>query len=227
MGFDQDWEKTYASGTHLSVWPWSDIVSLVNRHCKPLITKGGGRVLELGCGAGANIPLFLALGMDYYAIEGSQTIVSQLHERYPNLANKIHIGDFTKEQPFQIDFDIVIDRASLTCNTTSSIKGALQIAFDSLKIGGLFIGTDWYSQSHTDFKGGEKSEDEFTRKNHTKGQFVGVGNVHFSDEPHLRDLFSKFEIIFMEEKLFKRHEPNDKHQFASWNIVARKIVTKT
>ena len=42
MGFDQDWEKTYASGTHLSVWPWSDIVSLVNRHCKPLITKGGG-----------------------------------------------------------------------------------------------------------------------------------------------------------------------------------------
>ena len=46
MGFDQDWEKTYASGTHLSVWPWSDIVSLVNRHCKPVITKGGGEFLN-------------------------------------------------------------------------------------------------------------------------------------------------------------------------------------
>ncbi len=222
MGFDPDWEKTYASGTHLSVWPWSDIVSLVNRHCKPLITRGGGRVLELGCGAGANIPFFRALGMDYSAIEGSSTIVRQLHERYPDLADKIHIGDFTQEQPFQSDFDIVIDRASLTHNTTSSIRGALQMAFDSLQEGGIFIGTDWFSKNHTDFKGGEQSEDEFTRKNHTKGQFVGVGNVHFSDEPHLRNLFSKFEIIFMEEKLFRRHEPKDKHQFASWNIVARK-----
>ena len=205
MGFDQDWENTYASGTHLSVWPWSDIVSLVNRHCKPLITKGGGRVVELGCGAGANIPFFLALGMDYYAIEGSPTIVRQLHKRYPELADKVKVGDFTNDQPFLNDFDIVIDRASLTHNTTKAIRQALQIAYDSLKVGGIFIGTDWFSKNHTDFKGGEKSEDEFTRNNHTKGQFIGVGNVHFSDEPHLRDLFSKFEIIFMEEKLFKRH----------------------
>ena len=51
--------------------------------------KGGGRVLELGCGAGANIPFFLALGMDYYAIEGSPTIVKQLHKRYADLADKI------------------------------------------------------------------------------------------------------------------------------------------
>jgi len=222
MAFSVEWEKCYANNTQLSIWPWSDIVSLVNRHCKPLITQGGGRVLELGCGAGANIPFFRALGMDYSAIEGSPTIVSQLHDRYPDLADKIKVGDFTKEQPFSCDFDIVIDRAALTHNTTSSIRSALQIALESLKLGGIFIGTDWFSINHTDFKGGEQSEDEFTRKNHTKGQFVGVGNVHFSDEPHLRDLFSKFEIIFMEEKLFQRHEPKDNHQFASWNIVARK-----
>ena len=104
MGFDQDWENTYASGTHLSVWPWSDIVSLVNRHCKPLITKGGGRVVELGCGAGANIPFFLALGMDYYAIEGSPTIVKQLHKRYADLADKIQIRDFTQKTYIPIRF---------------------------------------------------------------------------------------------------------------------------
>lgn len=178
MGFDQDWENTYASGTHLSVWPWSDIVSLVNRHCKPLITKGGGRVVELGCGAGANIPFFLALGMDYYAIEGSPTIVRQLHKRYPELADKVKVGDFTNDQPFLNDFDIVIDRASLTHNTTKAIKHALQIAYDSLRPGGVFISTDWFSKNHTVFKGGENSEDEFTRNNHTKGQFIGVGNVH-------------------------------------------------
>ena len=179
-------------------------------------------MLELGCGAGDNIPFFQALGMDYYAIEGSSTIVKQLQERYPDLVDKIHVGDFTQVQPFLYDFDIVIDRAALTHNTTRSIRSALKIAVDSLKTGGLFIGTDWFSKNHTDFNGGEHSEDEFTRKNYTKGQFVGVGNVHFSDEPHLRDLFSKFEINFMEEKLYQRHKPKDNHQFASWNIVAKR-----
>jgi len=56
--------------------------------------------------------------MDYYAIEGSATIVRQLHKRYPELADKVKVGDFTNDQPFLNDFDIVIDRASLTHNTT-------------------------------------------------------------------------------------------------------------
>lgn len=222
MGFSSEWEERYSENTHLSVWPWSDVVSLVHRHCRPLIAAGVGRVLELGCGAGANIPLFRAFGMDYYAVEGSPTIVKQLHQRYPDLAEKILVGDFSLEQPFGGDFDLVIDRASLTCNNTVSIRNALKIAFDSLKSGGIFIGSDWYSKNHDDFLVGEKSDDEYTRTNHSKGQFIGTGKVHFSDEAHLRDLFSDFEIVFMEEKLMRRREPRDNHQFASWNIVARK-----
>ena len=224
MGFSQQWEERYADNTHLSIWPWSDIVSLVHRHCKPLIVARGGRVLELGCGAGANIPLFLALGMDYYAIEGSPTIVSQLHQRYPDLVDNIRVGDFTADQLFDGNFDLVIDRAALTHNNTISIMNALEITFDSLKPGGLFIGSDWFSTNHTDYLGGEDADDKYTRTNHSKGQFIGVGNVHFSDEAHLRDLFSKFEILFMEEKLIRRFEPYGNHQFASWNIVARRWI---
>ena len=222
MGFSSEWEQRYAENTHLSVWAWSDVVSLVHRHCKPIIAAGGGRVLELGCGAGANIPLFLALGMDYYAIEGSLTIVKQLHQRYPGQVDKILVGDYTFEHPFESSFDLVLDRASLTHNNTISITKALQIAFDKLKSGGIFIGSDWFSKNQVDFSGGEASDDEFTRSNYTKGQFAGVGKVHFSDEAHLRDLFANFEILFLEEKLMRRYEPRDHHQFASWNIVARK-----
>jgi SAM-dependent methyltransferase len=222
MGFSQEWEQRYAENTHMSIWPWSDLVSLVHRHCKPLITTGGGRVIELGCGAGANIPLFRTLGLDYYAIEGSPTIVAQLHQRYPDLAKNIRVSDFTLEQPFDVDFDVVIDRGSLTCNTTVSIQRALQKMYDSLKLGGLFIGVDWISKNHTDFSEGQASSDEFTKTNYSKGSFSGVGQVHFSDEGHLRDLFSDFEILFMEEKLVRGYEPQDNHQFASWNIVARK-----
>ena len=222
MGFSQEWEQRYADNTHLSIWPWSDIVSLVHRHCKPLIAQGGGQVLELGCGAGANIPLFRSLGMDYYAIDGSPTIVTQLHNTYPEFTDQIRVGDFTAEQPFEEAFDLVIDRAALTHNNTASIKNALQSAFASLKPGGLFIGSDWFSTNHTDYSGGVMVDDDYTRTNHSKGQFVGVGNVHFSDEAHVRDLFCNFEILFLEEKLARRYEPQDNHQFASWNIVGKK-----
>ena len=222
MSFSQEWEQRYAENTHMSIWPWSDVVSLVHRHCKPLIALGGGRVLELGCGAGANIPLFRTLGMDYYAIEGSPTIVAQLHQRYPDLAGNIRVGDFTLELPFDVNFDLVIDRAALTHNNTASIKQALKTTHNALKPGGLFMGVDWFSKNHTDFSEGQASSDEFTKTNHSKGSFAGVGQVHFSDEVHLRNLFSDLEILFMEEKLVRRYEPQDNHQFASWNIVARK-----
>lgn len=219
--FSPEWEQRYAENTHLSVWPWSDVVSLVHRHCKHIIAEGG-RVLELGCGAGANIPLFRSLGLEYFAIEGSPTIVRQLHQRFPDLVERIVVGDFTLKRLHSCRFDLVLDRASVTCNSTISIRSALKLAFDSLNLNGVFIGSDWYSINHTDFFGGERVDDEYTRTNHKVGQFVGTGKVHFSDEAHLRDLFSNFEIIFMEEKLMRRYEPRDNHQFASWNIVARK-----
>jgi SAM-dependent methyltransferase len=160
--------------------------------------------------------------MNYFAIDGSPSIVKQLHQRYPDLIAQILTGDFTAEQPFQGNFDLMIDRAALTHNNTASIQNALKIAFRSLKPGGIFIGSDWFSKNHSDFSGGEEFVDKFTRTKCGAGQFTGVGAVHFSDESHLRELFSEFEIVFLEEKLTRRYEPQDSHQFASWNIVARK-----
>jgi len=221
MGYSQEWEECYAGNTQMSIWPWSELVSLVHLYCKSLI-ESGGSVLELGCGAGANIPLFLKLGLDYYAIEGSPIIVERLHRRYPDLSKNICVGDFTLAQSFDGDFDVVIDRAALTHNDTESIKQALKNTHKSLKPTGLFIGVDWFSTHHTDFREGQTGRDEFTKINFSKGQFSGVGQVHFSDEDHLRELFSDFEILFIEEKLIRRYEPQDDHQFSSWNIVARK-----
>ncbi len=222
MSFSNDWENCYAGNTHLSVWPWSDIVSLVHRHCKPLISSGSVKVLELGCGAGANIPLFLALGWDYYGVEGSPTIVSKLHQRYPDLVTKILVGDFTVSIPFNETFDLVIDRASLTHNTTSSIINALEISLQSLNSGGIFIGSDWFSVNHSDYTLGEKTEDIYTRVNYSKGQFLGVGKVHFSDEIHIRSLLKNFDILYLEEKEIRSYEPKNDHKFSSWNFVARK-----
>ena len=48
-----------------------------------ILSPVGMRVLELGCGPGANIPFFLSQGADYYAAEGSETIVVELQKKFP------------------------------------------------------------------------------------------------------------------------------------------------
>lgn len=222
MSFSVEWDSRYRENTHMSVWPWSDVVSLVHRHCRSVIAAGGGRVYELGCGAGANIPLFRSLGLSYFATDGSATIVSELQRRYPEFESTITVADFTEEMPFEVKFDIVLDRASLTHNDTESIRRGLRLVFESLKSDGVYIGCDWFSTQHSDFGGGEKSVDAYTRTGFTTGQFAGTGRVHFSDEAHLRDLFSPFELVFLEEKVVQRRHPPDQHQFGSWNLVARK-----
>jgi|SaaInlV_100m_DNA_6_1039743.scaffolds.fasta_scaffold36117_2 hypothetical protein len=95
-GFSQEWEDRYCKESQLTSWPWTDLVSLVFRHCKKVVP--GGKVFELGCGAGPNYPFFQSLSMDYYAVEGSKTIVNLLHKKYPNLKNKVIVGDFTKKK---------------------------------------------------------------------------------------------------------------------------------
>lgn len=220
MSFSKEWDQRFQENTHLSVWPWSDLVSLVRRNCKNL-TKDF-KVLELGCGAGANIPFFLSLGIQYHAIEGSKIIVSQLHHRFPELTECIITGDFTIDLPFTAGFDLVVDRAAVTCNSTAGIKNALQLTRDLLMPGGYFIGVDWYSMQMSDYQYGKPGPDDFTRTGFESGTFTGTGNVHFSNKDHLQELFEDFEIVALEEKTIHHVIPAEEYQFASWQIVARK-----
>ncbi len=224
MTFSNEWEKSFSKNTHMSLWPWSDVVSLVNQNCKSIILNPEEtNVLELGCGAGANIPFFKKLGVKYYAIEGSPTIVKKLHKRFPEMKKQIICGDFTIAHPFDIHFDLILDRAAITHNNLKSIIKTIDIVANSLKNKGLFIGVDWFSKNHSDMNKGHQIDDQYTRTNFKEGPFFDIGKVHFSDLSHIKHLLSQFAIEHIEEKLTKHYGSKHMKQFASWNFVARKI----
>ncbi|CAN5232829.1 hypothetical protein BH11PSE11_BH11PSE11_16520 [soil metagenome] len=220
MNFSAEWDAHYREVDRLSLWPWSDLVSYVMRYARPQAT--GFRVLELGCGAGANIPFFENLKVEYFAVEGSPAIVSKLHERFPALKDRIVAGDFTTTIPFDGEFDLVVDRSSLTHNTTAAIEQCLAAVHAKLKPGGKFIGIDWFSTANPQFQRGDAAGDAFTRGDFPDGQFAGVGRVHFSDKAHLLDLFKDFRMSMMEHKLVQQEIPDPAHSFATWNLVACK-----
>ena len=220
MGFSENWNECYRKGGQAIQWPWSDVVSLVMRHARPL--SAGFRVLELGCGSGANIPFFKSLGCEYYSVEGSEVILAKLYDQHPDLKKRIVQGDFTVSLPFKEDFDLIIDRGSLTTNTTIAIKNGLANVHGKLKPSGQYIGVDWFSTSHPDYQRGQPKDDDFTRTGFEDGVFAHLGPIHFSDKQHLMDLFDRFEFSVLQHKVTWREIPEHTCESATWNIVTKK-----
>jgi len=218
MSFSNEWDDKYKANTHFSKWPWSDLVSLVMRH-RP--QKRNFRVLELGCGAGANIPFFVSLEAEYFAVEGSSTIVENLHNRFPQLQNNISVGDFTESLP-DLEFDLIVDRASLTCNHEASIMKCLDICHDRLALNGKFIGVDWFSTQHSDYSKGTQAEDVWTRRDMFGSGFEGTGRAHFSDQNHLLELFKAFKVVNLSHSVVSEKIPSLDCCLATWKFVMEK-----
>lgn len=221
MTFSPEWDQLYRGNAHMSIWPWSDVVSYVNRYARP--SDGFRRVLELGCGAGANIPFFLRMGVDYNTIEGSPAIVAQLHQTYPDIKDRIVVGDFTQSIPFEGNFDLIVDRGSLTSNSTEGIKNGLALAYRALRTGGKFIGVDWFSSRHIS-AGLGRAFDSHTRTDITTGHLAGTGKVHFCDQVHLLGLLSGagYKIERLEHKQHDVMIPTEGDCMAWWNFVGVK-----
>ena len=57
-----------------------------------------------------------------------QPSINEILNTHPDLVEKLMVGDFTKTISFfDKKFDIILDRASLTCNPTSKIKNCIEL----------------------------------------------------------------------------------------------------
>ena len=221
MSYCNEWEAQCHAGCHMSRWPWTELVTLVMRYAPP--GRGFRRVLELGCGVGANIPFFADLGVDYDSVEGSRTAVAHVHERFPQLSERVAVGDYTDEIPFSGPFDLVADRSSLICNGTESISRCFSLLGPRVRDGSRFIAVDWFAVDHGDYELGQDAGDRYTRNNFSTGCFVGTGDVHFFDRPHLLSFFEGYRVLNLQHRRVLEEGPEgETRQVATWNIVAER-----
>jgi SAM-dependent methyltransferase len=219
-----EWEKAYTLGKHVNSWPWSDLVSLYYRYQKLLGPfESGPKVLELGPGTGNNFPFWRSVRADYFGIELSSHAIEISVDRYPELRDKLQNGDFSLLKSASMGFDVICDRASVTHCSNVEIQNVVNNSFNALKKGGIYLGIDWFSKNHSDFNLPSTYIDLSTKSEFMSGQFTGVGQVHFEDCAGMQSIFQDFDILELTEKIVSSHYPEERtHQFASWNIVARK-----
>lgn len=221
-----EWDATYVAGKQIMKWPSSELVSLVRRNYHLIVDSNKNekqKVLELGFGTGPNLSFMKSLGVDLYGIEISQVGVDLARESFPDMANNLVPGSFEELGQFPLDLALIYDRGALTHATDAELSATIQSALSRLRKGGLYIGIEWFSSNHSDFNLPSTRIDANTRSNFMVGQFAGIGQVHFADRAGMLNTFKDFEILELTEKIIMSHYPNEgKHQFASWNIVARK-----
>jgi len=167
-----------------------------------------GTILELGCSAGQNIPIIAQVG-PYRGMDISESAVQIARAGYPDHAEHIKQGDFSDEIPWD-NLDAVVERASVAHNTREAIDATVENVYRALKPGGIFVSSDWFSMAHSEAGRGLTIEHSLwgrTLTGFNDGQFRGVDRVHFSTEEELREIFHKFEGLYLQERRVIRKAP--------------------
>lgn len=219
----ENWDRVYREARHRSVWPWSHVVTLVNRHVPEF--RSGIRVLELGCGAGANIRFFVENGAEFWGIEGSESMVVQLRLAFPELADRLICADFTHPVEIEGSFDLVLDRGSITHNSTAAVVRTMDLVHDYLRPGGWFIGTDWFGTGSDEYCNGTPTDDPYVRDDFEDGPFADVGVTHFFDREHVEQMLGPLDLVALYRRTTDRVFPDPPHSHEAWDVVARRPET--
>jgi ubiquinone/menaquinone biosynthesis C-methylase UbiE len=166
--FDPFWREKYAKG-HVVRCPYDIVFSFIYRNVPKDKDRSQVSILEVGCGPGNNIWFGAIEGFSMTGIDGSPEAIAYAKNRLfaDGLKAALTVGDFTLLPYAERNFDLVIDRGSLTCAGLSQAKKAVLEIYRVLVSGGKFF-CNVYSSFHTSATSGRTIEDNLVVET-TKG----------------------------------------------------------
>lgn len=226
--------KLAASRSHQQIWngfhadersasyPSTDLVRFLARSVElPAKT----RVLELGCGAGANLRFLVREGFQVAGIDFSPNAldVARQHLRAdPSTAAAatevdLRLGDFRALPWPDESFDVTVDIEAVYANDATGIADALAEIHRVLRPGGTHFG-QMFGVETTGFSAAPGS-DPHTIVKPTEGPCAGLGPSHFFDGPELGRLFAEFELSL---DWIKRTDRGGAWTVFEWLVTAHK-----
>lgn len=184
--FDNDWSQIHEQRAW-GRYPSEEVVRFVCRNYKE--KRHETRLLDLGCGAGANTWFLAREGFNTLAFDGAFAAVAKTRDLCTESSVKASV--------FQADagilpiksnsIDGVIDSATITSNSRNGVKTILNEVYRVLKPGGKIFSTSLFTRATTGYGTGQQV-DKHSFRNMTEGPLSNIGTVHF---------FVKSEIEFL------------------------------
>lgn len=187
------WEQTFRSQPY-GRYPSEDIVRFLARTFRGRQKTEPVRVLDLGCGPGANLWAIVREGYQTAGIDFSPTAIRRAAERLveEGLAPAdLKLGDFRVLPWPDHSFDAVIDDDSLSTNHWDTIQATIAEIRRVLKPGGWFA-AKLLGAATTGAGSGRPVDDHGSEWDPTEGVIAGHGLIHCFTEAEIPALLADF-----------------------------------
>lgn len=221
MSWDPTWEEVFRS-RDWGKYPPEELIRFVGRHYYSVPDRKTVRILEVGCGEGANVWFLAREGFDAYGIDGSPTAIAKAERRLQaeGLTARLHVGDIIALNAVYPSawFDAVVDVACLQHNGMRALRKIVDQVWGVLKPGGRVFSMLVAAGSYGDGLGKEVEPRTFV--DIREGPLEGKGFCHFVTQREAEGLFADFADVAIEYAL--RSLNNQQQSYKQWVVQARK-----
>jgi SAM-dependent methyltransferase len=199
---DDSWDPVWEEIFKTRAWgqyPPEELIRFTANHFHKVPNRSDVRILEIGCGTGANIWYLAREGFSVYGLDGSRSAILKANEKLKNerlVANLLE-GDIIHSSQLypSVSFDAVIDVACIQHNRLMDAGGTIKINIildqivTLLKPSGRFFGMLVAEGSWGDGLGEEVEAGTFV--NISEGPYQGMGVTHFFSQNEISRFFGE------------------------------------
>jgi SAM-dependent methyltransferase len=224
--WDPVWEDVF-SASQWGRYPPEDLIRFVGKRYGAAPARAGVRILEVGCGPGANLWFLAREGYAVAGIDGSHTAIrragARLDDECPGWRSRggeLQVGDATSLPWPEECFDAVID---IECGYANPWEAALRLYREAarvLKPGGFLYARTFAAGSAGDGTGIPAGRGAW---HCAEGGLAGKGLSRFTREDEIAELFAPLAIESVDLIRWTRHDR--RIEVREWMIEARKART--
>lgn len=222
MMWNQGWDDVFRA-KDWGKYPPEELVRFIGRNFFGAERRSEVRILEIGCGAGANL-LFLAQeGFDATGLDGSAVALERAGQRLAErgLAARLDQGDAMALPYAEDSFDCVIDVECVYANTKADSRVILAEARRVLKPGGMFFSKTFMTGTSGEDTGLRMEGEPNTFLAIPDGPFnAGYGIIRLTAEDEIADLYGIFRDLSVDWSI--RTDRNGSKKVGEWLISGRK-----
>ncbi len=223
--WNSGWDKIFKDN-EWGKYPCEELIRFISRKFHVSKNRKIIKILEVGCGAGANIWFLSREGFDVYGVDGSKYALKKAQKLLfvEKLNAKLELNDIMS-LPFPDNmFDCVIDVECIYANSLEDSKIILEEIFRVLKPSGWF-----YSKT---FATGMTGETTGLKLNNEPNTYLEMedgplrkdyGIIRLTAEEEIKQIYHLFDNL--EYDFIHRSDKNRKFLIKEWIITAQKVLS--